>query len=96
MVAVVRATQGDIQGALNALNRSDSSVNVDAYVIDIAERLAERGDLAAAASVIPKIDGSLRHVYQSDADKTEIFEGHFNGQEISMIHCSKRWLCWEC
>jgi hypothetical protein len=67
LVAIARATQGDTQGALSALKRADSSVNVDAYMVDIAERLAQRGDLADAASVIPQIDGSLKYDYQSEA-----------------------------
>jgi tetratricopeptide (TPR) repeat protein len=67
MVAVTRATQGDLQGALDALHRSDSSINVDTYMVDIAERLAQRGDVTAALSVVPKIDGAMKHTYRSEA-----------------------------
>ncbi len=89
MVAVARATQGDMQGALQALKDSDSSVNIDAYLIDIAERLAQRREIAAAVSIIPEIDSSLKHEYQSESIQRIARARTENGESMAALQWAR-------
>jgi len=83
LAAVAKAAQGDLEGALDTLRLSDESINVDAYLVDVAEQLAKHGRLEAAVSVIPRIDGSLRYKYQAEAiqkiAKARAQRGDFQG-----------------
>jgi len=69
LVAVAKATLGDTQGAVNSLRQSDSSVNIEAYMVDLVECRAKNGDVAGAFKVLSQIDGELKNYTISEAQR---------------------------
>ena len=67
VTAIAKATAGAVSGALDSLRQSDSSVYVDAYMVDIMERTAQRGDVFTALSLIKHISAERRPVLGAEA-----------------------------